>query len=114
MLMQPRLSGTSPQKRCPILSSLRTVAWARWHLTFPRIHNRLMRPQTLRKIRLASQVIFFGLFAFLLFQTEFHGSLRSAAPEIRLPYPVGIFLEADPLIAFSNALSTHALYRGLI
>ena len=73
-----------------------------------------MRTQTLRKIRLASQIIFFGLFAFLLIRTEFHGSLRSAATEIRLPYPIGIFLEADPLIAFSNALSTHALYHGLI
>ena len=72
-----------------------------------------MRPQTLRKIRLASQIIFFGLFVFLLVKTEFHGSLRSAATEIRLPRPVGIFLEADPLIGISNALSTHALYRGL-
>ena len=73
-----------------------------------------MRPQTLRKLRLWSQVIFFGLFVFLLVKTEFHGSLKSAATEIRLPYPVGIFLEADPLIAISNALSTHALYRRLI
>jgi len=73
-----------------------------------------MRPQTLRKIRLASQVVFFGLFIFLLIKTEFHGSLRSTATEIRLPYPVGIFLEADPLVAFSNVLSTHALYHGLL
>src|ERR1019366_7427527 len=73
-----------------------------------------MRPPTLRKIRLASQVIVLGIFVFLLFKTEFHGSLRSAATEIRLPYPVSIFLEADPLIALSNALSTHALYHGLI
>src|ERR1017187_5485376 len=73
-----------------------------------------MRPHTLRKIRLTSQVIFFGLFVFLLIKTESHGSLRSSAIEIWLPYPVSIFLEADPLIALSNALSTHALYHGLI
>jgi polyferredoxin len=73
-----------------------------------------MRPQTLRKIRLSSQIVFFGLFILLLIKTEFHGSLRSAATEIRLPYPVGIFLQTDPLIALSNALSTHALYHGLI
>jgi len=73
-----------------------------------------MRPPTLRRIRLASQITFFGLFAFLLCKTEFHGSLRSAATEIRLPYPVGTFLEADPLIAFSTALATHALYPRLI
>ena len=73
-----------------------------------------MRPQMLRKLRLWSQILFFGLFVFLLVKTEFHGSLRSAATEIRLPYPVGIFLEADPLIAISNALSTHELYRHLL
>jgi polyferredoxin len=73
-----------------------------------------MRQQTLRKLRLASQIIFFALFVFLLVKTEFRGSLKSAATEIRLPYPVGIFLEADPLVAVCNALSTHALYRGLI
>jgi polyferredoxin len=73
-----------------------------------------MRQQTLRKLRLASQIIFFALFVFLLVKTEFRGSLKSAATEIRLPYPVGIFLEADPLVAVCNALSTHSLYRGLI
>ncbi len=69
---------------------------------------------TLTRLRRLSQIVFFALFLFLLFQTEFRGSLRGAKGDIRLPYPVSIFLEADPLVGISNALSTGALYRGLL
>lgn len=68
----------------------------------------------LRRLRQLSQIVFLALFLFLLFKTEFRGSLKSAEKEIRLPYPVSIFLEADPLVGISNALSTRALYKGLI
>jgi len=69
---------------------------------------------TLTRLRRLSQIVFFLLFLFLLFKTEFRGSLKSVTGDIRLPYPVGIFLQADPLVAISNALSTRALYRGLL
>jgi len=73
-----------------------------------------MQPRTLRRIRLASQVAFFLLFVFLLVRTEFPGSVRSASADIRVPYPVAVFLETDPLVAIATALSTHTLYRHLI
>ena len=34
--------------------------------------------------------------------------------DIRLPYPVRLFFELDPLAGLSNALASHALYRGLL
>ena len=69
---------------------------------------------TLPRLRRLSQVFFLALFVFLLCQTEFRGSLQSGNGEIRLSYPVRLFLETDPLLAVSNALATHALYRGLL
>jgi polyferredoxin len=68
----------------------------------------------LARIRRLSQIVFLALFLLLLMRTEFRGSLHVAADEIRLPWPVGIFLEADPLAALLNALSAHALYTGLL
>ena len=76
--------------------------------------NPAVRYVTLAKLRRYSQVVFFALFLFLLFKTEFRGSFRSAQAEIRLPYPISIFLQADPLVAISNAISTRALYQGLL
>ncbi|MBP1601074.1 MAG: Ferredoxin, partial [Acidobacteria bacterium] len=73
-----------------------------------------MNQRNLRKLRLTSQVLFFALFVFLLLKSEFRGSLKAARGDIRLPYPVSIFLEADPLTAVVSALSSHALYRGLL
>jgi polyferredoxin len=69
----------------------------------------------LRWLRRIFQVLFLGLFLFLLFQTEFRGTFaRGATDVIRLDYPVSIFLEMDPLVAFSTALSTHAIYGKVI
>jgi hypothetical protein len=31
-----------------------------------------------------------------------------------LPYLVSLFFQFDPLVAVSNALASHALYRGLL
>jgi len=64
--------------------------------------------------RLYSQIFFFALFLFLLLRTEFHGSLRNSASDIRIPYPVGLFFQLDPLVALSNAVASHSLYRGLL
>ena len=66
------------------------------------------------KLRCFSQVVFFLLFLFLLLRTEFRGSFHTSAGDIRLPYPVNLFFRLDPLVALSNALSSHALYRGLL
>ncbi len=73
-----------------------------------------MTQQSLPKLRRISQVIFLGLFLFLLFRTEFRGSFAGSRGEIRLPYPVSIFLEADPLAAITNVLSSWSLYKGLL
>ena len=57
------------------------------------------------KVRLISQIFFFGLFLFLGVVTEF-SHLKG--------YPVSIFLEVDPLVAIAIAITTHSLYHGLI
>jgi len=66
------------------------------------------------RLRLFSQIIFVFLFVFLLVRTEFRGSFGASGSEIRLSYPVSLFFQLDPLVAISNALSTHALYHGLL
>jgi len=66
------------------------------------------------RLRLFSQIIFFLLFLFLLLRTEFRASLSSSGSDVHLPYPVGLFFQLDPLVALSNALASHTLYRGLL
>jgi polyferredoxin len=69
----------------------------------------------LPRLRRASQIIFFGLFLLHLLNTEYRGSLKAVSGDARLPIPYpGIFLLSDPLIAILNALSTRALYEGLL
>ncbi|MGC8791881.1 MAG: 4Fe-4S binding protein [Bryobacteraceae bacterium] len=68
----------------------------------------------LAKLRRASQIFFFAFFLFLLVRTEFRGSFRALRGEIRLPYPVSLFLEADPLVAVCNALAGLSLYKSLL
>ncbi len=69
----------------------------------------------LKWARRASQVGFFALFMYFLFQTGFRGSFaaRADAP-VRLPLPVEGFLLADPFVAAMTVLSTHTVYRGLL
>ncbi len=71
-------------------------------------------PATLRRVRLGSQIAFFVLFLALLLNTQFPGSVRGVTGDIRLPYPVGIFLETSPLVALTTSLSTWSLYRNLV
>jgi polyferredoxin len=73
-----------------------------------------MSQPLLSKLRRLSQIVFLALFLFLLFKTEFRGSLRAVVGDIRLPYPVSLFLQADPLVALGIALSTRTVYRGLL
>lgn len=69
---------------------------------------------SLPRLRRVSQVLFLAAFLFLLYRTEFRGSPGTLAGDIRLPHPVSLFLQADPLVAISNALATRTLYRGLL
>ena len=68
----------------------------------------------LTTVRRLSQIIFFLLFLFLLLHAEFRGSLQAAGSDFRLPYPIRWFFEIDPLVALSNVIAGHALYRGLV
>jgi hypothetical protein len=73
-----------------------------------------MTQRSLRRFRLASQVLFFALFVALLARTQFSGSLQAGGADVqRLPYPVSIFLEVNPLVALATALSSGTLYRRL-
>ncbi|MEI7891633.1 MAG: 4Fe-4S binding protein [Myxococcales bacterium] len=66
-------------------------------------------------LRRFSQVFFFGLFMYFLFQTAFRGSFAAKADTaVRLPLPVEAFLLADPFVAAMTVLSTHTVYRGLL
>lgn len=59
----------------------------------------------LRSVRRVSQVFFFTLFLFFVFVTD----LRYLKG-----YPVSLFLELDPLVAFATAITTHTIYMGLM
>jgi polyferredoxin len=71
-----------------------------------------MTQPALRRVRLLSQLVFFALFVLLLVRTELNGATGSAAT-LRLPHPVSLFLELNPLVAIATALSTGSLYRRL-
>lgn len=69
----------------------------------------------LKWVRRASQVFFFALFMYFLFQTGFRGSFAAKAEQaVRLPLPVEAYLLADPFVAAMTLLSTHTVYRGLL
>jgi polyferredoxin len=71
--------------------------------------------RVLKQVRRASQVIFFALFMYFLFQTAFRGNFAANADQaVRLPLPVEAFLLADPFVSVMTALSTHTVYRGLL
>ena len=87
--MDPKLPGSG----IPARKSIRTLVW----------------------VRRASQVGFFALFMYFLFQTGFHGSFAAKADApVRLSLPVEAFLLADPFVSAMTVLSTHTVYRGLL
>jgi polyferredoxin/formate hydrogenlyase subunit 6/NADH:ubiquinone oxidoreductase subunit I len=61
-----------------------------------------MKARTARRI---AQVFFFSLFLFFVVVTD----LRYLKG-----YPVSLFLELDPLVAFATAITTHTIYMGLL
>ena len=66
-----------------------------------------------RTARLISQVLFFLLFVFFIIKSEFSGFAKGVETS-NLPYPVGLFLDINPLIAINTILSTHTLYHHLL
>ena len=64
-------------------------------------------------LRRISQVFFLLVFLALLIFTSMRPTSASSG-DIHMRAPVRMFFILDPLIAISNALATHALYRGLL
>jgi len=69
---------------------------------------------TLPRLRRLSQIVFLILFTLHVCNTEYRGSLSVSGGETRLPFPVRLLLDFDPLIAITNALATRAIYQGLL
>jgi len=60
-------------------------------------------------------VVFLLIFLWLVLKTTFEVDFSPAdASEIRLPYPVSIALEFDPLAALMTLLASGTLYKGLL
>jgi polyferredoxin len=66
----------------------------------------------LPRLRRISQIFFLLLFLVLLILTSMRPPSTGAA-DIHMRGPVRLFFLLDPLVAITNALATHALYRGL-
>jgi polyferredoxin len=64
-------------------------------------------------LRRISQIFFLFVFVALLVFTSLRPT-AGATGDIHLRAPVRFFFLIDPLVAISNALASHALYRGLI
>ncbi|MDH4157380.1 MAG: 4Fe-4S binding protein [candidate division Zixibacteria bacterium] len=74
-----------------------------------------MTVKTVRNLRRLSQALFLFIFFFLILKTTFEVSFNpTEAAEIRLPYPVSIALQFDPLVALATLLSSGTLYKGLL
>jgi polyferredoxin len=74
-----------------------------------------MSIKTVRNLRRISQIVFFLVFFWLILKTTFEGNLSpGSTSDIRLPYPVSIGLQFDPLVALSTILSSGTLYKGLL
>ena len=68
-----------------------------------------------RNLRRASQVLFFLIFFWLILKTTFEVDFDpSQASEIRLPYPVSIALQFDPLAGLMTLLASGTVYKGLL
>ena len=67
----------------------------------------------LQKLRRTSQIFFLLLFLLLLVFTALR-AMPGTTSDIHLRGPVRLFFEWDPLVALTNAIASHALYRGLL
>jgi len=74
-----------------------------------------MTAPTVRNLRRVSQVIFFALFFWLILKTNFNVNFDlSEGSDIRLPYPVSLFLQFDPLTALAMLLSSWTVYKDML
>ncbi len=74
-----------------------------------------MTARSARNLRRISQVLFFLIFFWLILKTNFGVSFEATSGgDIRLPYPVSLFLEFDPLTALTTLLSGGTIYKGLL
>lgn len=74
-----------------------------------------MTVKTVRNFRRLSQILFFGIFFWLVLKTTFEVDFNPGeVSEIKLPYPVSIALKFDPLVALMTLLASGTLYKGLL
>lgn len=74
-----------------------------------------MTIKTVRNLRRISQILFFGIFFWLILKTNFEVNLNpGAGGEIILPYPVSIALQFNPLVALAALLATGTIFKGLL
>ena len=74
-----------------------------------------MTIKTVRNLRRISQIIFFGIFFWLILKTNFEVNFSATeSGEIFLSYPVSIALEFDPLTALATLLANGTIYKGLL
>ncbi|MCK4607061.1 MAG: 4Fe-4S binding protein [candidate division Zixibacteria bacterium] len=74
-----------------------------------------MSISTVRNLRRVSQVVFFGVFFWLILKTNFKADFDSTGiSDISLPYPVSIALQFDPLVALGTLLANGTLHKGLL
>lgn len=64
--------------------------------------------------RRASQGLFLLLFFLLLLETTYPARTIDSGFANEIPYPVRLFLEADPLAALSALISSHRVARGVL
>jgi polyferredoxin len=64
-------------------------------------------------VRRISQILFLGLFVWLLVYTALRPT-PGATGDIQMRAPVRLFFEIDPLVGLLNAVASHGLYRGLL
>jgi polyferredoxin len=67
----------------------------------------------LPQLRRTSQIVFLLVFVGLLILTSMRPA-SGGSGDIHMRAPVRLFFLLDPLVAITNALATHALYRGLL
>lgn len=74
-----------------------------------------MTIRTVRNLRRLSQIVFFAVFVWLILKTTFEVDFSPEnVSDIRLPYPVSIALEFDPLVALATLLANGTVYHGLL
>jgi len=74
-----------------------------------------MTISVVRNLRRLSQVVFFGVFFWLILKTNFEIDVDSVGTTGGgLPYPVSIALQFDPLVALTVLLANGTLFTGLL